>query len=224
MVDYEKTFKKPFTDLVKLVVGIVLSIIPIVSWLAKGFAIESSGLGKAKPSDKMPEWKNWGHLFIRGLLSDIIFFVYALPAIIVILLGLGVAIFSLVGGVMSPAIMNWFQGSSISQNWMTILPTLVVAAPILLVGIILLLLASYAAPMAVMNYVRKDKFAAAFEFKTVSKKIFTGEYFVVWLIATIATVIISVILSLIPIIGQAIAAFITAVISYSLYGQIYKEA
>ena len=51
-VNYEEAIKKPFTDIAKLIIGIILSFIPIIWWFAKGFILESSGLGKIKPSKK----------------------------------------------------------------------------------------------------------------------------------------------------------------------------
>lgn len=230
MVKYEEFIKKPFTDLTKLVIGIILSIIPIIHWFAKGFMIESSGLGKTKPSSKMPEWKNWGYLFIKGLASDIIFLIYAIPAILVFLIGAGYAIGSLASAFMgtvppevlgetSPGVMR----DLIQQNWTLVLPTLITLAPILILGFILLLIAFYLTPIAVLNYVKTKKFSGAFDFGLVFKKALTGKYFVAWLVVIILTGIVTAILSFIPVIGPAIAMFIMGVFSYSLYGQVYKE-
>ena len=216
MISYEKAFKKPFTDLSKLVIGIVLSVIPIVNWIPEGFAIESSGLGKAKASDKMPEWKDWGRLFTRGLLATVITLIYAIPGIIVVLIGIGIAIVSLV---------STFAGAmtGMSQNWMSLLPVLITTAPLTLVGFILILIAAYISPMAILNYVRYNKFSSAFDFGAVLKKAFTGKYFMAWLITMVFGVILGTLLSFIPIVGMAAASFIASVISFSLFGQVFKE-
>lgn len=236
MVKYEEAIKKPFTNIVKLVIGVVLSFIPIVNWIAKGFAIENSGLGKNKSSAKMPEWKDWGDLFIKGLLSDIIFFIYALPAVLVLLIGVGLTIGSLIGVYMGSVVSSELLasvkmgetspnviGQLVSQNWAMAVPALITMAPIFLVGAILMLLAVYVSPIAVLNYIKNRKFSEAFNFKVVSKKVFTGKYFVVWLVAMIITAVLAAILSFIPIIGKGIAIFVAAVIYYSLYGQVYRE-
>jgi len=230
MVNYEEAIKKPFTDLIKLVIGIVLSIIPIISWIAKGFMIESSGLGKTKVSKKMPEWKNWGYLFIKGLASDIIFVIYAIPAILVFIIGVGYAIGSLSSiflGAIPPGMMGETSPGPmedlIRENWTELLPTLITLAPILLLGLILLLIAFYLTPIAVLNYVKTKKFSKAFDFGAVLKKALTGKYFVAWITVIVITAIVTVILSFIPIIGPAIAIFIMGVFSYSLYGQVYRE-
>jgi len=230
MVNYEEAIKKPFTDIAKLVIGIVLSIIPIISWIAKGFTIECSGLGRNKASKKMPEWKNWGYLFIKGFASDIIFLIYAIPAILVFLIGAGYALGSLASAFMgtvppellgetTPGVMR----DLIQQNWTLALPTLITLAPILLLGVILLCIAFYLTPIAVLNYVKTKKFSGAFDFSAVLKKAITGKYFVTWLVVIIVTGIVIAILSFIPILGPAIAIFIMGVFSYSLYGQVYRE-
>jgi len=230
MVNYEEAIKKPFTDIVKLIIGIVLSIIPIINWIAKGFMIESSGLGKTKPSKKMPEWKNWGYLFIKGLASDIIFLIYAIPAILVFLIGAGYAIGSLASafiGTVPPEVLGetspGVMGDLIRQNWALALPTLITLAPILILGFILLLIAFYLTPIAVLNYVKTKRFSGAFDFNTVLKKALTGKYFFVWLAVIIISGIVIAILSFIPFLGPAIAMFIMGVFSYSLYGQVYRE-
>jgi hypothetical protein len=236
MVNYKESIKKPFTDLTKLVIGIVLSFIPIVQWIVKGFALESSGLGKTRPSPKMPEWKNFVDLFIKGLLADIISFVYMLPAIIVFLLAIGVGLIPFIYGMIgSTALQQFTQTSQMSgkesellknlimQNWHLLIPSLIVAAPILLVAFVLFLFAIYVGPIAVLNYVKNNKFTAAFDFNIIFRKTMNVKYFVVWIVTLVLIAIISAVLSWIPFIGRAIAYFLIAVISFSLYGQIFRE-
>jgi len=235
MVNYEEAIKKPFTDAGKLAIGVILSVVPIVQWIAKGFALESSGLGRTRPSPKMPEWKKFGHLFVRGLLSDIILFVYMLPAIILFLVGAGIILAPFVNALIASAIPQEISPFKVQdtggmmlknlmqQNWILMIPTLIVAAPILLLAFVLFLLASYVGPIAILNYVKTNKFSEAFNFSTVFKKTLNGKYFVVWLITIILIGIISAVLSWIPFIGKAIAYFLTAVIAFSIYGQIFRE-
>ena len=238
MVDYEQAFKKPFTDVVKLIIGIVLTFIPIVNWIAKGFAIESSGLGKTKKFSKMPEWKDWWHLFLRGLVASIIELIYAIPGILILLLGFGITIGSMIGIFMgtgmTPKMLEnagmdtgaW--GGPFSQAmpsmWPQILSMLLVATPAFIIGGLLLLLGSYISPMAVMNYVKNNSFGTAFDVGKINRKIFTGKYFITWLlVVVISSIVMWVINIFIPVFGLAIGGFIMSVIGYSLYGQIYRE-
>jgi len=236
MVNYRESIKKPFTNLTKLVIGIILSVIPIINWFAQGFILESSGLGKTKPSKNMPEWKNWGKLFFKGFASFVICFIYLIPAGLVFLIVLGSAITSFinnyVGTIISTELLSSvivgetspeIIGQLISQNWTLALPTLITLAPIILLGVILLLIAVYLTPIAVLNYVKNDRFSKAFDLNLVFKKAFTVKYFAVWIIAAIITIIAGTILNLIPVIGNAMTFFITGVITYSLFGQVFRE-
>jgi hypothetical protein len=235
MVNYEEAIKKPFTDLGKLILGIILSIIPIVNWIAQGYIIENSGLGKNKPSKKMPEWKNLGDYFKKGLLSYVILFIYMIPAIIVFSIAIGYAAGSLLaafGGVMPEGFMSSMMAGQVqreelrqllSQHWMLALPTLITLAPILLLGLFLLLVAVYLSPIAVLNYLKNKKFGKAFDFNFVFSKAITGKYFTAWLVAGVIAAILRAVLFFIPWIGFAIAYFISGVIAYSLYGQVFKE-
>jgi len=237
MVNYEQAFKKPFTDLVKLIIGVVLTFIPIVHWIAKGFAIGSSGLDKTKKSSKMPEWKDWWHLFVRGLVSDIILFIYSIPGILVMMMGFGLTIGPMLGMIMGAGItpemlrnMGEYPGAwggLFSQAMPSMLPQIIsttfLAAPSIIIGGLLLLLAFYISPMAVMNYVKNNSFSAAFDLGTLKKKILTGNYFITWLLIVVVTAIVVGVLSLLPLIGAAIGYFIMLIIGYSLYGEVYRE-
>jgi hypothetical protein len=236
MVNYTLAVKKPFSNLEKLVIGIILSFIPIVQWIAKGFALECSGLGKTRPSAKMPEWKNYMQLFIKGILSDAILFVYMIPAFVIFLIAAGIAFAPLVTSLISSGIPQQLATSiqphetgwgllknMIQQNWALIIPTLIIAAPIFLIAFILFLAATYLGPIAIMNYVKTNKFNAAFDFNLVFRKTRNFKYFIVWVVTTIIVAVVATILAWIPFIGNAIAYFITGVISFSIYGQIYKE-
>src|SRR3989344_4043515 len=76
-MDLATAIQKPFTDIKKLLIGIVLSIVPIVNFFSIGFSLESSGLGRNKKSAKMPEWDEWGDYFIKGLFAFVIGLLYA---------------------------------------------------------------------------------------------------------------------------------------------------
>jgi uncharacterized membrane protein len=96
-------------------------------------------------------------------------------------------------------------------------------APIFLVGLLLALIASFLTPMAVLNYVKNKRFSAAFDFGTVSRKALTGKYVLAWAVVIVLALILGTILSFLPILGVAIALFLLSVISYSLYGQVYRK-
>lgn len=235
MVNYEESFKKPFTDLIKLLIGIILSVIPIVNWISQGFILECSGVGKTKPSKNMPEWKDIWDYFVKGLLSYIIAIIYAIPAIIVFGIAVGFAAGSLMTtfmGVMPEGFASSMManqassgaiGQMLSQNWMLALPTIITVAPLILLGLLLLLIAVYLSPIAILNYLKNKKFSKAFDFNFVTGKAFKVNYFIIWLVTGVIALVLKAILSFIPFAGSAIAFFISGVIAYSLFGQYFRE-
>jgi len=238
MIDFEEALKKPFTDLTKLALGIILSVVPIVNWIAQGYIIENSGLGKNKPSKKMPLWQGLGDYFLKGLTSYIIIFIYALPAIIVFSVAIGYAAASLttafVGLLPKEFISAIIAGSLtkqevsqlgqiFSQNWMLAMPTLATIAPLIMLGLVLLAIALYLSPVAVLNYLKNKKFGNAFDLSFVINKALTPSYFIVWLIGGIITSVLGTVLAFIPTLGAAATFFLSGVIVYNLYGQAFME-
>jgi len=235
MVNYEVAFKKPFTDVSKLIIGILLSILPIVQWIAFGFILECSGVGKTKESKDMPEWDNWGKLFVNGLLAMSIQVIYFIPAIIVIVIGAGTMIIGMLsvlfGGVPSQMMQGLMANDPAAQtafadfarnNWPALMPWIVTFLPFLIVGLILALIASYIVPIAVLNFFKSGKFSDGFAFGAIFKKAFTGNYFSAWLVVLVIAIVASMILGWLPWIGRAIQYFIVGVFSYTVYGQVYK--
>lgn len=235
MVNYEIAVKKPFTDIGKLIIGIIISFIPIVNWIAKGFIIECSGFGKTKKSDKMPKWDNWVDLFIKGFASFAITLIYAIPAILVLLSVAGLAAFSLANTFVGTGISNELMsmatsgasqeaiGNLISENLYLALPTILALAPMIILGLLLLLVAVYLAPVAIVNYLKNKKFGKAFDFGYVFKMAFTSKYFVAWIVSALITFVATVLLSLIPLVGSQIAMFVSGVISFTIYGDALRE-
>jgi len=231
MVDYATAFKKPFTDVKKLIIGILLSILPIISWFAMGFAIECSGVGKNKKSKKMPDWDNWGDYFVKGLLSTIIGILYALPAVLILFVGAGRFIFNIMQSSMHKMMPFAFKAVDASMieiwmtnNWMNMFPGILRIAPILLLSVLLGLLAAYLAPMAILNYIKKKNFGEAFNFKVVFKKAFTQDYFIAWIVVALVFGFAGAIFNRIPWIGSAAVAFVMQVTGYTLFGEVYSQS
>jgi len=228
-MDYDLALKKPFTSFKKLIIGILLSILPIVRWFAFGYILECSALGRNK-TNNLPEWTNWKELFVKGFLATVIQLIYYIPAIIVLLIFGATALFALIKtllttelwqAVISGASEETIQ-SLIQPNLPLLTPYIVALAPFLVIAGILGLLAKYITPIAVLNYVKNNKFEYGFK-GIVFKKAFTGKYFLAWLIIVVISLVISSILGYAIIIGPAIAFFIMGVFSYTLFGQVYLE-
>ncbi len=202
-MDYQQAIKKPFLDLKKLVIGIVLNIIPIVNFFAMGYVLEIAKLTLNKKNN-LPEWKNWKELFIHGILATIISFIYMIPAVIVAVAAVGIGV-----------IKGWITGSVIEG--------VETGGPMLVTALILVLLAAYIAPMSTLLYVKKWKFKDAFGFKEIFKKIITPKYAVAWIVMFVISVVVIGVLSIIPLVGSEAGSFIAGVIGFTILAQAYNE-
>lgn len=237
MVKYEDSLKKPFTDWKKLIIGILLNIIPIVNFtMITGYQMECSGLGKNKSSKKMPEWKKLKYFFMKGLVAFGIKIVYMLPAIILVGIGIlivAVNIIQIISSAITPQILHQIttDQAAIQRFWQTIwinngfsiITTILKISPVFIAGGILYLLAKFVLPIAILNYLKKGRFSAAFEFGLVFKKAFTTKYILAVLVLLVTLIVFGATLSLIPFIGPIATSFIIGVMGYGLLGQVYRE-
>lgn len=208
MVNYGNAIKRPFTDFGKLVIGILLSILPIINWFVSGYALECAR-SASKKKYELPAWTNFGKLFVQGLLASVIGLIYALPAIILLLIGA----MGIVAGLFSAT----------AGNMESILPMLLTAGPIVLIAMVLLVLTAYITPVATINYAMHNKFAKGFDIKVIFKKAFTVTYLVGWLVAMVYMFVLYGVLSIIPGVGTLLVSFIAAVTSYTIFGEVYSS-
>jgi len=209
MVQYGIAIKRPFTDIKKLVIGFLLNILPIVNFLVIGYQLECAKTAMNR-NFKLPDWKNWGELFIRGLLNVILVIIYAIPFFIVLAI-LGITVFtSLIeaGITQSPANILSGLGSAIGGS---------------IILVIIGVLTVYILPLAVLSYVEKWRFGDIFAFGKILSKAFTTQYFVAWILLAIYGFILSVILSIIPFFGGALSGYIVGVTALTVFGEIYPS-
>jgi len=236
MVNFAVAFRKSFTDWRKLVIGIALGFLPIIRWFVKGYIFESSGVGRVKPSTKMPEWSNMADLFIKGLVGTIISLAYMLPAIIVFVVGLGMTAVGLfrafVGNVITIESINSVAKGivpldtimpTITNNWPLAIPAILRFIPVLLAAAILGLLGKYLIPIAILHYVKSGKVVHAFDIGTVCRKAFTLDYLLAWIAVAAVSAVVYFILAFVLLIGISFAYFITGIFGYTLFGQVYRE-
>lgn len=205
MTNYESAIKRPFQDVKKLIIGCFLNIIPLVNLISTGYILKAAK-NTLNKKNELPEWEDWGNLFITGLTAAIIGLIYALPGLIVIFAAVGSIVF---GMIMGPA--GALDVASIIAS----------GGVLFVIALIWIIVAAFIAPMAVIRYVDKGEFSAAFAFGEIIKKIFTGEYVGAWLIMIIYGLIVTAVLSMVPIAGPAIAGFVTAISSTTVFAEVY---
>lgn len=215
MIDYESAFKRPFSDLKKLLLAILFNLLPIINFIAYGYFLEVAKSSGGKKLTALPAWKDYGSLFINGFKALVIAVVYALPLIVVMSGMMFSGMFSglgrswMYGGMMSPSYMMAGFG-----YWMILL-------------VIIGLASAYVIPMAVLNFAMSNDFSRGFKFGEVLNKAFTSEYFVVWLVSIIYSAVLGavfgVLLRWLPFVGRAISGAITGITMFTLLGSAYQS-
>lgn len=203
IMDYEYAIKRPFGDLKKLLIGILLNILPIVNFFSMGYILESTNITLNKKKG-VPEWDNWKELFMHGLFAFIIGLFYVLPGIIFAGLGLGIGVLK---GLLTKSFLEGVE----------------TGGPIIIAAVLLLFVASYIVPISIVLYAKKFNFMDAFNFSEIIKNIFTGKYALVWLVSMVINLVCLGILSVIPIIGGYAGTFISTMITLTLFAQAYLE-
>ncbi len=210
MVDYGGAFKKPFQDITKLIIGIVLMIIPIVNFISMGYFIEVTKKTLNKDNN-LPEWANWGQLFIQGLVTAVIGLIYFIPALILLM----VAAAPLIGVIVSSATTGADPTAALGG-------AIAGAGVLFFLAALLVLVTIFVVPMAIVFYARGG-FSAAFKVGEILKACLTGNYIISWIIVMIVSLILGLVLGIVPFVGGAIAGFYMGLVEYSLFAQVLNE-
>jgi len=217
MVDFGEAIKRPFSDWKKLAIGAVMYMIPIVNIITQFFGmgyVLTCGATAIKKQKKLPEWKDWGGLFIKGLLAAIIGIIYLIPAIIIGVIAVGATVLTGFTAEAMPAMLGSLGAGMVVT---------------LLVG----LLTVYIVPVAILMYASEGKFGSAFRLGDVFKKAFTGKYFAAWILAVVSSVVLHVVGLLIsaplaitivlPLVISGFVSIIVGIISMTLIGEALGE-
>jgi hypothetical protein len=232
LIDFIKAVKRPFSDFRKFGLGFLFGLIPVVNFFVGGYSLACAKSAEKKKYD-LPEWKEFGSLFIHGIMGFVISFLYFIPAIAFFAACFGLIIkwlgsaypWSVIEQILAkpaeqmvPALENLLRGMPLAG--IVVLITL---------GTIFMIFAAYVLPSALMLYVRKWKFGDAFNFKDSMKKAFTSNYFVSWLLiamySTVFSYAASYTIGMIPAIGQmassSLTSFVVGVTQMTLFGELF---
>ena len=162
-MDIKEIFMYPTQDKewsVKMIIGIALSLLPIVNFFCAGYAYRIFKAGLEGKPPTMPEWGEWGDIFMQGFMIFLLRLVYFL--IPLVFLGTG-----------SVLLISAFVLKERSRLFPEgiILP----AAVFIGVGAILAIVAAVLFPMALALYAKNDeRFGAALRIWEVVHNIFQG--------------------------------------------------
>lgn len=214
MVEYFRAIKRPFQNTTTLIIGIIIGLIPIVGFLTLGFSLRAAK-ATLNGDNKLPKWNGWGDIIIKTIASIVISFVYSIPALLALILGLGSLI--LIMFTNPTAFLASLAGAGVMSA--------------ILVAIILFIIAFLFSPIGIIHYLKTGKFFKAFALGEITKKVFTGKYIVAWLFSIAYFLVLAVvmaILSIVPIVGALVGTgiiyFLGNVTSVTVYAEAYKEA
>ena len=211
-MDIIESVKFPSTDvgwIKKILIGGILLIIPIINLIVGGYYIKTlRGSIEGKPG--LPEWDDWGDLFIKGLMVAIIVFIYSLIPLIVLFVSTGGAVTAAISsGDFSAGSMSAIVGGS-------------------MFSVVLMLIVCLVLPMALSIYAKEDSIGAAFRIGEILSRIKSvpGDY-IITIIVLYALLFIVNLVATIPIIGWVIiifANFYIALVASKMFGEVYASS
>jgi hypothetical protein len=199
--------------IIKVLIGGIIALIPIVNFLAFGYYLKVMK-GAIEGNPAMPKWEDWGGLFINGLKVFIIELVYMIIPLLVI----GIS----VGG----AVLTALSGGAMEQDlFMGAMATAIGGA---LIGILLVILFGLLVPMAVAMFAKEGSIGAAFRVGEVLSRIKSvlGDYITVYIVLILLVFILGI-LTQIPVLGFLIwmfGSFYVIAVAYNMFGKTYAKS
>jgi len=211
-INFMETIKTPFNDknwIVKFIIGSVLYLIPIVNFFVVGYQVQYLDESLNKTNENLPEWDNWGRLFLRGFLCCVIFLIYHLIALL-------------------PAIFTGIFAGILHSGSMQdpiVLFIVLIAFLLLFVGLIV---SMFFAPIAIIRWIKHGyRFQSAFEIPEIWQMAMDNiKNYIIAGIILFGILIILGILSMIPILGILIiivGGFYIMLITANIFGNIFSS-
>ncbi|MBI2597889.1 MAG: DUF4013 domain-containing protein [Candidatus Diapherotrites archaeon] len=167
-MDYASAIKRPFEDKKNIFISFLISVVAIIVfplWLLfLGYAAHAAKNALERKKE-LPKWNVAMFLdyLIKGILIILIKLIYTIAGVIVLAFSVGSAIV----GVLN-------SGGDTTLLSQTILG----AGFVGLIGVLLFVLGALLAPMAIMSYLKSNKFLDAFAVGKIFSKTFSSKFFV----------------------------------------------
>lgn len=119
-MDLENALKLPTTDREwkrKVLIGGLLNIIPVINFLPIGYAYRFFQKALGRQEISLPEWENWGDLFLQGFIVFLIGLIYNIASLILFFIHpvLGLLAVIAVALLFPAALVQYAMGGSFSQ-------------------------------------------------------------------------------------------------------------
>ncbi|MBI4053475.1 MAG: DUF4013 domain-containing protein [Candidatus Diapherotrites archaeon] len=190
-MDIAGAFKKPFSDITKLAIGIIVSLIPIVNILLLPGYLFRVAVNSTKGKPGLPEWSDPVGLVVRSLKLIVLMIIYYIPAIIVGAIGVGAAISAILAN---------------PGNILNSMTTAIAAGGVfILLALLLALLGGLFGTSAMLLAARTNRIGDGLKFGEAVKNFFRLRFIAALAIVLIIAVIINVVLGVIPVVGWVLA-------------------
>ncbi|MGB8253230.1 MAG: DUF4013 domain-containing protein [Anaerolineaceae bacterium] len=163
-------FKYPFTDprwFQKMLVGALLVLASMIIWVIPSVFVTGylsrisrriiSGDGQAA----LPEWDDWGKLFVDGIKLVGVSIIYSIPLLISILATYAMMFIPYIG--MLSSMSDW-SGHGMNNGFPSSFFLIFLMYPMMGVGILISLVTAVFLPPALMHVIARDSFSAGFHF------------------------------------------------------------
>ncbi|MFC1691188.1 DUF4013 domain-containing protein [Nanoarchaeota archaeon] len=215
-MSYFSAIKKPFIKPDRFIIGCSMYLIPYLNILTQFFAIgymSRTAKNTMKGIEDLPEWIHWLELLTKGLFVFLIVLLYSIPLFIVLLFGIGNKLF---GDLAFSRYINWNDLDLSTYAF-----------------IVLSILIFYFLPSAIMNFLKHERFSAAFEFGKIIRDALIREYFITVVISFVYVSIMIILvkniavffseITVIRLIINSIVQFLVGMTLFSLFSEIYKK-
>ncbi len=201
-MDIGRGFTYAFDDedwLKKILIGGVVTLVPILNFVAIGYALRATKNASEGQDLPLPEWDDWGGDFVRGLLLFLAGLIYSLPTIIVMVLGVAF-------------------GAALDSDacvWLAYCP-----------GILWAIVVGVAFPALWLKFAKEEQFGSFFQFGQIWAFIRDNisDYIIAVLMIWVAEIIASIVGSVACGIGLIFTTFWAYLVQAQLLGQVDQAA
>lgn len=214
-MDIGRSFKYMFEDegwIMKVVIGGILGIIPIVNFITLGYMVEVIRQVSNGQELPLPDWEDFGGKFMKGLMVVIGYLIYSIPLIVLYVI---VAIITAIVGGMSGSNSD-SAGGIVGICWAA-LSCVAFLYSVVVYGLLI--------PPALMRYAETSELNAFFRFgenwRVVTSNL--GPYLVMLLVIIGASLVAQIVGTIACVIGILFTAFWSYLVMAHLMGQYWQQ-
>ncbi|HDR53407.1 MAG TPA: DUF4013 domain-containing protein [archaeon] len=193
--------RKPFTDWGKLAIGSLLGLVPVANLAVMGYGLQNAKLAVGKHAEDLPSFsfESW----ILGLKCAVVGGVYGFFNLLVLLPFIGTSLMTRLA-LYTPGDPMWPMVATIVTSSLVIIPITLLMVPVHLA--------------ARLRLAQTESLAVAFRFREVFRLAYNSSFIRNFLVAGLLNLAIAIVMSFIPVVGWAVAGYVTMVCFWTYVG------